>query len=79
MATAPGWWRVSLIARSFSGACYRAANWIKVGKTQGRGRQDRFNKKALSLKAIYVYTANLFYRGHAHDTKDTKEFFVIRR
>ena len=24
-------------------------------------------------------TANLFYRGHAHDTKDTKEFFVIRR
>lgn len=55
MATAPGWWRVSSIARSFSGACYRAANWIKVGKTQGRGRQDRFNKKALSLKAIYVY------------------------
>ncbi len=39
----------------FSGGCYRAANWIEVGKTQGRGRQDRFNKKALSPKAIYVY------------------------
>jgi hypothetical protein len=39
----------------FSGACYRAANWIEVGKTQGRGRQDRFNKRALSPKAIYVY------------------------
>jgi hypothetical protein len=26
-----------------------------------------------------ISTANLFYRGHAHDTKDTKEFFVIRR
>lgn len=39
----------------FSGTCYRAANWIDVGKTQGRGRQDRFNKKALCPKAIYVY------------------------
>ena len=39
----------------FSGACYRAANWIEVGTTQGRGRQDRFNEKALSTKAIYVY------------------------
>jgi hypothetical protein len=39
----------------YSGACYRAANWIAVGKTRGRGRQDRFNQRALSLKAIYVY------------------------
>jgi len=39
----------------YSGACYRAANWIAVGKTKGRGRQDRFNQSALSRKAIYVY------------------------
>ena len=39
----------------YSGTCYRAANWIAVGKTKGRGRQDRFNKLALSVKAIYVY------------------------
>lgn len=39
----------------YSGACYRAANWIAVGKTKGRGRQDRFNQSALSPKAIYVY------------------------
>jgi len=39
----------------FSGACYRAANWIAVGKTKGRGRQDRCNQSALSAKAIYVY------------------------
>lgn len=39
----------------FIGTCYKAANWQEIGKTQGRGRQDRFNKKALSPKAIYVY------------------------
>jgi hypothetical protein len=39
----------------YSGACYRAANWIAVGTTKGRGRQDRFTQCALSPKAIYVY------------------------
>ena len=39
----------------FTGASYRAANWREIGQTQGRGRQDRFNQKALSPKAIYVY------------------------
>jgi len=41
--------------RQYSGACYQAANWIAVGKTRGRGRQDRFTKAALSVKEIYVY------------------------
>lgn len=39
----------------YSGACYRASNWIEIGRTSGRGRQDRFNEKALSPKAIFVY------------------------
>ena len=29
----------------FSGTCFQAANWILVGQTQGRGRQDRFSKR----------------------------------
>ena len=36
------------------GACFRAANWIRVGQTQGRGRQDRAKEAALSRKDIYV-------------------------
>lgn len=28
----------------FRGACYRAANWIHVGLTQGRGRMDRLHE-----------------------------------
>lgn len=39
----------------FSGTSYKAANWIQVGTTCGRGRQDRFMEAALSTKAIFVY------------------------
>ena len=39
----------------FRGTCYRAANWIEVGQTQGRGRQDRENRWAETRKAIYLY------------------------
>ena len=39
----------------FSGTCYRAANWRKVGQTQGRGRQDRHHQATKSVKDIYVY------------------------
>jgi hypothetical protein len=46
----------------FSGTCYRAANWIEVGKTKGRGRQDRFKQSALSRKAIYVYPIDKEFR-----------------
>lgn len=41
-------------ARYF-GTCYRAANWIKVGATKGRGRQDRHHQAALTIKSIYIY------------------------
>jgi hypothetical protein len=39
----------------FRGTCYQAANWIRVGSTQGRGRQDRENERRHSAKDIYVY------------------------
>ena len=39
----------------FTGTCYKAANWLQIGKTKGRGRQDRLNKKAETIKDIYVY------------------------
>jgi len=46
----------------YSGACYRASNWIWVGQTKGRGRQDRFQKSALSIKAIYLYPIESDFR-----------------
>ncbi|MGV6802964.1 MAG: IS4 family transposase [Ruegeria sp.] len=46
----------------YSGACYRAANWIDIGQTKGRGRQDRLRESALSRKAIYVYPLESEFR-----------------
>jgi len=40
---------------NFTGTCYRAANWLGIGKTKGRGRQDRLMEKAETIKDIYVY------------------------
>jgi hypothetical protein len=43
-------------AKRFRGTCYRAANWIRVGQTAGRGRMDREHKAhGQSVKDIYVY------------------------
>lgn len=38
----------------FRGTCYKAANWECLGRTQGRGKYDRFTKRELSIKEIYV-------------------------
>jgi len=46
----------------FKGTSYRAANWQQIGKTQGRGRQDRKHTKELSLKGIYVYPLKKRFR-----------------
>ena len=42
----------------FHGGCYKASNWLGVGLTRGRGRQDRHNQNALSIKAVYVCELN---------------------
>jgi len=47
----------------FLGTCYRAANWVAVGHSQGRGRQDRAHEKAKSVKAIYVYALAADWRA----------------
>jgi len=43
-------------ASRFRGTCYRAANWIYVGQTAGRGRMDREHQAhGRAIKDIYVY------------------------
>jgi len=39
----------------YRGTCYRAANWILLGQTQGRGRQDRLHVAQGTIKDIWVY------------------------
>jgi len=46
----------------FQGTCYRAANWICVGQTQGRTRQDRLHDISAPVKDIYVYALSSRFR-----------------
>jgi hypothetical protein len=40
----------------FAGTCYRAANWTCVGRTTGRGRQDRDHRRHdVSPKSIFLF------------------------
>lgn len=47
----------------FIGTSYRAANWLAIGKTQGRGRQDRDHAHAKTVKSIYVYPLQADWRA----------------
>ena len=38
----------------FRGTCYRAANWIHVGQTQGRGKLDRHKRFAVPVKDVFL-------------------------
>jgi len=46
----------------FQGTCYKADNWIYVGKTTGRGKLSTSTKPTLSKKAVYVYPLRKNFR-----------------
>jgi hypothetical protein len=46
----------------FWGTSYRAANWIWVGRTQGRGKNDRDHQKHLPVKEVFVYPMKKEFR-----------------
>ena len=42
-------------SQRFRGTCYQAANWIRLGMTQGRGRMHRHHQAPGTPKELYVY------------------------
>lgn len=46
----------------FRGTCYRAANWIQVGTTQGYSLYSQEHKKSVPAKAILVYPLRKNFR-----------------
>lgn len=46
----------------FAGTCYKAANWVHVGSTQGRGKLDRLHKHNVPVKDIYLYPLDKNFR-----------------
>ena len=51
-----------VVLNLFRGICYRAANWIHVGQTQGRGKLDRLHRHALPQKAVFLYPLSKNFR-----------------
>ena len=50
----------------FKGTCYSAANWICVGPTQGRSRQDRTRSLNVPVKDVYLYPLTSDFRERLH-------------
>jgi len=49
------WLMETCVEISRPGICYRAANWIEVGLTAGRGRQDDGHTVAVAAKRVFLY------------------------
>lgn len=46
----------------FAGTCYRAANWIVLGETTGRGKQDQTHRPNRSIKQVLGYPLTRSFR-----------------
>jgi hypothetical protein len=53
----------------FRGTAYRAANWVRVGQTKGRTRQDRADGTwhQSAIKDVYLYPLHRRFRQHLQD------------
>ncbi len=47
----------------YRGTCYKAANWVLLGQTMGRGRMDRYHQHLSSPKQIYIYPLHRDFRA----------------
>jgi hypothetical protein len=50
----------------FRGTCYYAANWVYLGQTTGRGKDDQTGKPNRSLKAVLGYPLSQDFRRLLH-------------
>lgn len=46
----------------FAGSCYRAANWMRLGRTTGRGKDDQTHRANRSLKEVLGYPLHPHFR-----------------
>jgi hypothetical protein len=46
----------------FAGTCYKAANWLYLGDTTGRGKNDRTHRPNRSIKAVWGYPLDKAFR-----------------
>ena len=56
----------------YKGVSYKASNWIYLGETQGRGRDDRYHERQLTRKSIYVLPLQRDFRAVLKGEKPCK-------
>ena len=49
-------------ADRFKGTCYKAANWVYVGKTQGRGKLGPAGKQSVPIKDLWLFPLTRRFR-----------------
>jgi hypothetical protein len=47
----------------YRGTCYKASNWINVGKTAGRGKKSHTRKQIIPIKDIWLYPLRQNFRA----------------
>jgi len=48
----------------FAGTCYKAANWLHVGRTKGRGKLGPAGKQSVPIKDIWLYPLDRRFRTY---------------
>jgi hypothetical protein len=46
----------------FAGTCYKAANWVHVGSTKGRGKLGPSGKQSVPIKDLLLYPLDKDFR-----------------
>jgi hypothetical protein len=54
----------------FRGTCYRAANWIVLGRTTGRGKDDQTHRPNRSIKEVLGYPLDASFRRRLSGGQD---------
>ena len=52
----------SFADEGYAGTCLRAANFLCVGRTAGRGRQDRERRRARTVKTVFMFPLDRRWR-----------------
>ena len=64
----PVWLLETFVNRErYKGTVYRASNWVDVGVTTGRSRNDRYTRIKVPAKDVYVYPLSKQFRRELCD------------
>ncbi len=56
------WLETFVDTERFKGTCYRAANWIYIGKTKGLGKNNHTGKRDRSIKSVWGFPLSKNFR-----------------